>query len=276
MTRDPAFDVPLLAKRIEAMRPALLILDPIVSAVAGDAHKSNDVRRALQPLVDMAARIGCAVIGITHLTKGTQGRDPTERVTGSIGFAALARVVLLATKAENPAPGDPPRLLVRSKSNIGPDDGGIGYELTQAEAALGLWATRIEWLSPVEGSARTLIARAEAVPEEDAGGELEEAKNFLCDLLSDGPLTAKEVKADADGAGFAWRTIERAKRELGVEAIRTGGLGKSGRWEWHLPLRPPEMPKTATQKGWRSKENLAVLGNAASVAKPLPPDTEGF
>ncbi len=259
---DPAFDVPLLARRIEAMRPALLILDPIVSAVAGDAHKSNEVRRALQPLVEMAARVGCAVLGITHLSKGTQGRDPTERVTGSIGFAALARVVMLAAKAENPGPDDPPRLLVRSKSNIGPDNGGIGYDLTQHEAAMGIWATRIDWLAPVEGNARTLIAKAEAAPEEDAGGEFEKAKQFLRDLLADGPMAAKEVKADSDEAGFAWRTIERAKRELGVEVIRTGGLGKAGRWEWHLPktaktaLRPPN-------KGVGGlSNNLAVLGDS--------------
>lgn len=32
----------------------LVIIDPIVSAVAGDIHKANDVRRALQQIVDFA------------------------------------------------------------------------------------------------------------------------------------------------------------------------------------------------------------------------------
>jgi putative DNA primase/helicase len=60
---DPAFDIPLLGERIEAMGGAsLLIVDPIVSAVSGDAHRANDVRRDLQALVDMAARYGCAVL----------------------------------------------------------------------------------------------------------------------------------------------------------------------------------------------------------------------
>ncbi|PJF46431.1 MAG: hypothetical protein CUN48_13830, partial [Candidatus Thermofonsia Clade 3 bacterium] len=251
------------------MRPALLILDPIVSAVAGDMHKGNDVRRALQPLVDMAARIGCAVIGITHLTKGTQGRDPTERVTGSIGFAALARVVLLTTKAENPGPDDPPRLLVRSKSNVGPDDGGMGYDLSQAKVATGLLATRIDWLAPVEGSARSLIAKAEAAPEEDAGGALEDAKRFLRDLLADGPLSAKEVKADADGAGFSWATIRRAADALGIEKRKEGGAfgGKGAVWRWYLPQDAQDHTRCSTKKHEHLVGGMSTLCKTAT--RPL-------
>ena len=108
---DPGRDMPLLeAAAKELANPRLLIIDPIVSAVAGDGHKSNEVRRALQPVVDLAHRLGCAVLGITHFTKGTAGRDPVERITGSLAFAALARVVLVAAKvktddAEAASPG---------------------------------------------------------------------------------------------------------------------------------------------------------------------------
>ena len=40
---------------------ALLIIDPIVTAVTGDMHKANDVRRSLQAIVDFAAEMNCAV-----------------------------------------------------------------------------------------------------------------------------------------------------------------------------------------------------------------------
>ena len=40
----------------------------------------------------------CALLGITHFSKGTGGRDPVERLTGSLAFGALARVVLIAAK----------------------------------------------------------------------------------------------------------------------------------------------------------------------------------
>lgn len=102
---DPARDMPLLEAAAAGLAaPRLLIVDPIVSAVAGDSHRNAEVRRDLQPVVDLAQRLGCAVLGITHFTKGTTGRDPVERITGSLAFAALARLVLVAAKIK-PAPG---------------------------------------------------------------------------------------------------------------------------------------------------------------------------
>jgi putative DNA primase/helicase len=115
-TFDPASDTPALALALARLptAPALLIVDPIVSAVAGDSHKNTETRRALQPLVDLGERIGCAILGISHFSKGTSGRDPVERVTGSIAFGALARLVLAAVKTtdDDGAPG--PRLFARA------------------------------------------------------------------------------------------------------------------------------------------------------------------
>lgn len=45
------------------------MIDPIISAVSGDMNKANDVRRSLQPLVDLANQYGFAILGITHLLK---------------------------------------------------------------------------------------------------------------------------------------------------------------------------------------------------------------
>jgi putative DNA primase/helicase len=236
---DPARDVSLLLSALERIKPAMMIVDPLVSAVAADSHKNTEVRRALQPLVDLAARVGCVLVGVTHLSKGTAGRDPTERVTGSIAFSALARVVLLAAKRENPEPGEAPRLLVRSKSNIGDDAGGVGYDLEQVEAAPGVFASRVLWAGAIDGNARELLAQAEAAP--DAGepdGALGDAVGFLRALLSDGPVPSKQVRADADGAGHSWATIRRAAARLRVEAVKQGGhfaRGGKQQWVWALP-----------------------------------------
>jgi putative DNA primase/helicase len=113
---DPAKDIePLQVAIQKAGGAALIIVAPVVSAVAGDSHKNADVRRSLQPLVDMAARMDAALLGITHFSKGTNGREPVERLTGSLAFGALARVVFVAAKKE--AEGDEP------------DDGGFAYDL---------------------------------------------------------------------------------------------------------------------------------------------------
>ena len=71
---DPAKDiVPLEAAIEKAGGAALVIVDPVVSAVAGDSHKNAETRRGLQPLVDLCRKIDAALIGITHFTKGTSG-----------------------------------------------------------------------------------------------------------------------------------------------------------------------------------------------------------
>ncbi|BBD77406.1 AAA family ATPase [Hydrogenophilus thermoluteolus] len=185
---DPASDMPRLAEALRKIRPALLILDPIVNAVAGDSHKSAEVRRDLQAVVDLAADLDCAVIGITHLSKGSAGRDPTERVLGSVAFAALARVVLLAAKNESKEGDAPPRILVRSKSNIGPDAGGVGYDLLQREIGDGITASAAVWCGVVDGDARQILSRAEnaAGLESESGGELADAMGFLESLLENG------------------------------------------------------------------------------------------
>jgi AAA domain/Primase C terminal 2 (PriCT-2)/Bifunctional DNA primase/polymerase, N-terminal len=82
---DPATDLPRL---VEAMRAVpdlrMVIIDPIVSASKNDSHKNAETRRGLQPVVDLAEELRVVVIGLTHFTKNTQGKDPIERITGTL------------------------------------------------------------------------------------------------------------------------------------------------------------------------------------------------
>ncbi|SDG72190.1 AAA family ATPase [Propionivibrio dicarboxylicus] len=233
---DPARDMePLRRKLAEIGGVRLLIVDPVVSAIAGDSHKNAEVRRGLQPLVDLAGAMRCALLGITHFSKGTGGRDPVERLTGSLAFGALARVVLVAAKhQEEGEDGHTVRLFCRAKSNIGPDDGGFEYDLHQAELKThpGIFASSVLWGDAVEGAARELLATADATGDDGEGGTLADAKRFLADLLSDGPLPTKTIKVDADGAGYSWATIRRAQKALGIEPAKEGM--KAG-WVWRMP-----------------------------------------
>jgi putative DNA primase/helicase len=234
---DPAKDIGPLGEAIASAGGAsLLIVDPLVSAIAGDSHKNAEVRRALQPLADLAARAGAAVLGITHFSKGTAGREPTERITGSLAFGALARVVLVAAKrpAENEDDA-PSRVFMRAKSNIGPDSGGFEYALRQQELERypGVQASRVYWGSPLDGTAREILGEAETPSESDGGG-VAAAIHFLRALLADGPMAASEVRANAEGAGLSWASVRRAKGAIGIQALRSG-YGPGGAWEWSLP-----------------------------------------
>lgn len=246
---DPARDIATLRHELLKIGGIkLLIVDPIVSAVTGDSHKNAEVRRGLQPLVDLAAEMRCALVGITHFTKGTGGRDPVERLTGSLAFGALARVVLVAAKhQEEGEDGRTTRLFCRAKSNIGPDDGGFEYDLLQGEVQQhpGVFSSAVSWGASVEGAARDLLAVADSTGDDGEGGSMADAKRFLADLLSDGPMPSKAVKADAEGAGYSWATIRRAQKSLGVEAMKDGGRFGNARqqWMWRLPATEGESQK---------------------------------
>jgi putative DNA primase/helicase len=229
---DPARDMAgleLEASRIGGIK--LLIVDPVVSAVAGDSHKNTEVRRALQPLVDLASRLDAAVLGISHFSKGGAGADPASRVVGSIAFTAVARVVLVAAKV-NSEDGEDRRILARGKSNIGPDDGGFEYHIEQSEPLPGINASYIAWGNGVAGTARELLTEPDG---QDGNGEdksaVDAAADFVRQVLVDGSTPARTVKENATDAGVSWASVRRAADNLRV--MKTKGAG--GAWYWKLP-----------------------------------------
>lgn len=263
---DPAKDIDLLAAELERIGDVgLIMIDPIVSAVAGDMHRANDVRRALQGLVDLAEQYDCAVLGITHFSKGSAGNNPAERVLGSQAFGALARTVLVAAKQED----SDLRVLARAKSNIAVDDGGCSYSIEECTLDGGITTTRVLWGDRIEGSARDILAEVERVDSEETS-EREDAETFLVSLLASGPVPVRQVKADAAGAGHAWRTIERAKKSLGAEAVKVGL--KDG-WVWQLGAEDRQKStKTATENSDGLRGKLAAFGSGvAALEKPQPP-----
>jgi len=226
---DPARD--MAALQIEAARIGnvrLIIVDPVVSAVTGDSHKNTETRRALQPLVELAASMNAALVGITHLSKGGQGVDPVKRVVGSIAFSAVARVVLVAGKVESEG-CDERRILVRGKSNVGPDEGGFEYRLEQSEPLPGISTSYVVWGSPVEGTARELLAEPAVQGKRASAGVA--AMEFLRDLLGTDVVPSGTIEVEAEAAGIAWATLRRASDKMRVKKMR----GQDGKWYWSLP-----------------------------------------
>src|SRR5205085_6821358 len=96
-----------------------------------------------------------AIIGITHFSKGSHAANPVDRVIGSRAYAALARLVMVAAKSED----NTRHVLVRAKSNIGPDTDGFVYGLARDERE----RQYVTWGEPIQGTARSLVG--ELLPE---------------------------------------------------------------------------------------------------------------
>jgi putative DNA primase/helicase len=243
---DPATDIPaLLAETQKVPACALLIVDPVVTIVPGDSHKNVEVRRALRPLVGLASAVSTAVLGISHFTKGTAGGDPVERVTGSVAFGALPRVVMAAAKF---CEGDTERrIFCRAKSNIGPDTGGWEYRLalTDVPGVENVSVVVARWGETLSGSARDLLANADASSDPEERGKMDEAVDWLRELLENGPMDSKWIASDAKQAGIAWPTALRAKTRLGVKAIKADF---SKGWRWSLPEHSDESSRARAGK----------------------------
>lgn len=263
---DPARDMPMLLHTVAgAGEIKLLIVDPIVSAVAGDSHKNAEVRRGLQPLVDVGQKLGAAVLGISHFSKGTAGREVTERVTGSLAFGALARVVLAAAKRSEEDGGG--RILARAKSNIGPDGGGFAYDLTPGTVPNhpGIEVHVLQWGNAIEGSARELLASAEDAGDTGERSAADEVASWLDTLLAEegGQIDRRDVMRAANAMGFKERTVHRARETLGLIVLQTG-FGKNKRSVWkHGETSMCANSAHACQA--ESLANMGILGTHGTI-----------
>lgn len=195
---------------------AICMVDPVVLGVSGDSHKNAEIRRGLQPLQNIAEDTNSLMFGVTHFTKGTAGRDPVERITGSLAFGAAPRLVMATVKPREPGEDF---CLVRAKTNIGPAGGGFNYKLFQkplVEFNIPE-AQFIKWGDAVTGTAKELLDDSEDVSEKDnKPTKRESAKGWLWELLKDGPVAANAVMLKMDEAGISNATLRRAKAALGV------------------------------------------------------------
>jgi putative DNA primase/helicase len=225
---DPSRDISDVEKQIEAYGGfSLLILDPVVTAVSGDSNGNTDVRRGLQPLVDLSRKHGAAVLGITHFSKGTAGSDPVSRVIGSTAYSAVARVVMVAKKTRDPD-GAEKGVFAKAKANSSTSYGGFSYAFEQVDIGGGIEVSRIAWGQPLTGDAIELLAEQS----QHTGGTDIELGKLITAMLKNGPVPATEIQSALESDGFSKGKINRCAQKIGVKKVKAG---MSGGWNWHLP-----------------------------------------
>lgn len=210
-------DLEKIEKAINRVNAKLIIIDPLM-AFLSDSSKANydqDVRRALTPLSKMAERTGAAVLVVRHLNKSSGGKA-VYRGGGSIGIIGAARCGLVVE--EHPDDKDQ-RVLSVTKSNLAEKATSLTYSVVTAENH----SARVAWGNAIDLTADELLESDNNKPnKQDA------AAQWLENKLSSGPVLSTEIRSQAKQTGIADRTLDRAKKSLGVEAI------KNGSWYWQL------------------------------------------
>ncbi|NLF09476.1 MAG: AAA family ATPase [Pirellulaceae bacterium] len=239
----------------------LIVVDPIGSFLGGgtDAHRDNEVRGVLAPIAAMAEKRGPAVLVVAHRRKSAAGMAD-DLALGSRAFTGIARAVWHLTRDND---NKVRRLLLPGKNNLAREGDGLAFSIINEPP-------RISWeRDPVAMSADDALARENGMAGEHSA--IDEAKDWLREALADGPKPSSELKGDAKRDGIAWRTVERAKTQLGV-SNRPDGFG--GPWVWALPdtsdsasLRQ-EFPQSA------NNETLADTGETVADSEDSGPEAE--
>ena len=108
-------------RSLQSENVRLVLIDPI-SAYMGvkqiDSFRTNDVRSVLGPVVELAARLRIAFIGIMHFNKRTDVTSALLRISDSLAYGATARhVYAVIDDAENKR-----KLFVKAKNNLAKHD----------------------------------------------------------------------------------------------------------------------------------------------------------
>jgi putative DNA primase/helicase len=244
-------DVAALERAIRETDARLMIIDPI-SAYLGstDSHRDAEVRGLMAPLAALAERTGTAILGIMHLAKDRQ-QPAIYRAVGSIAFAAAARLVLAV--AADPDREDR-RIIAPVKSNLSTPPAALAYSLATG---------RLVWeAEPVPDADVDALLSGPALSRD----ERRDVEAWLSDLLANGPMRSRLVQTAAREAGLVWRTVERAKHRLGVEAARIGGVAAGGQWWWRLPPAKTDSPSAETDTG----VEVSVLAAAPTLSPDKP------
>lgn len=209
-----------LEEAIIKTQAKVLILDPIQAylGVAMDMNRANEARDMTKRLGMLAEKHQCAVLLIGHMNKAA-GNKAAYRGMGSIDFFAVARSVLLVGRVE----GEPNvRAVVQIKNNLAAFGHPKAFQLSE---------NGFEWLGDYEITADEVLGGI--APK---ANKLEQAKKLLQELAeTNHAMKSNEIFSLADEQSISKRTMENAKKELGIRAKRINNS-----WYWELDVIRPE------------------------------------
>ncbi len=220
-------DLVALESAIRDHAVAVVSLDPLLTLVEAklDTHKDHEVRRALEPLKQLAETTGCSILANAHNNKG-MASDPVMRITGSAAFSQVARAVMAF--AEDKIAGC--YVISQVKNNHGRLDlPSISYKIESEEIPTDDGLAEVGKLV-FTGRAERSVQDIMASSGRGHAPARNEAEGFLMKLLADGPRQSTEVKKEAKAAGISPSALRRARERICWDYK----AGMADGWYWKL------------------------------------------
>lgn len=209
-----------LEEAVIRTKAKLLILDPIQAYLGGgmDMNRANEARDMTKKLAALAEKYQCAIVLVGHMNKAA-GNKAAYRGMGSIDFFAVARSVLLVGRVEGEANI---RAVVQIKNNLAAFGHPKAFELSE---------DGFHWLGDYEITADEVLGGI--APKSN---KLEQAKRLLRELAeTKNAIQSNEIFKLAEEQSISRRTLENAKKEMGIRAKRINNS-----WYWELDKIRPE------------------------------------
>jgi AAA domain-containing protein len=259
-------DLPILHSEVKAKRPALAVLDPVVSFIgrSHSTHSNQDVRDVLDPLRSIAETYTTTIVLIVHFNKAAEIREWSARIAESHGFQAIARSVLVL----GPDPDDPDgemgdlKVLALPKTNLIRKVGKsmrLAIESATVMDARGadVETSRLVLLGACDASADDLLMS------DDNRRMGREARDWLHDYLGEGWRQATDLKRAGEAEGHGWRTIRRL-RSQDCKSAKQPGVAHG---PWWVALKATTTPipgvleeaSNGDTKGHHNNGSLAPL-----------------
>ncbi|MQA06643.1 MAG: AAA family ATPase [Streptosporangiales bacterium] len=232
-------DTELVRDALRQVDAALLVIDPLMAYLAPsvNAHRDQDIRRALAPLMRAAEDAGAAVVLVRHLTKG-DGASAIYRGGGSIGIIGAARLGFTVARHPDDPQNAGRAVIAGTKANITATPASLAYHLVD-DPDNG--CARVEWEGTVDYSADDLLRPPATTP---TGGTQDTAAQWLTTYLTDqgGEAPLDDLLDAAREAGIPERTLYRSRTRAGVLSERTGYPARA---VWRLSTPPAETAGSA-------------------------------
>ena len=217
--------------------------DPITNYLGDECNmnRSQDVRRVLTPLGELAEECGVSIISIIHFSKNT-AMSAIHRTGGAAALVEVPRAAWCCADDDSPE-NKGGFVFVRIKNNLGKRVGGLCYRIEETFISIkGERASvpRLVWGKATEKTADELLS----IQNDPEIKGMAKARSWLESTFKD-DLARKSsaVYAAALAVGVTTDCLKKARQSLRMES-------KKLEWQWYMRRRQSQ------SQPWRVSTDL--------------------